>query len=87
MSTFQLTTEQVAEYDRDGYIIVRNFLSPEEAGKLHSIAVGDDTMKKHSFDLNDQAGKKQNWLCGTARAMILTACSQKVIACLILRTL
>ncbi len=58
MSTFQLTTEQVADYDRDGYIIVRNFLSPEEAGKLHSIAVGDDTMKKHSFDLNDQAGKK-----------------------------
>jgi phytanoyl-CoA hydroxylase len=58
MANFQLTQEQVAAYHRDGYLIVRNFLSAEEADKLYKIATGDDTMKKHAFDLNDQTGKK-----------------------------
>lgn len=58
MANFQLTPEQVAAYQRDGYLIVRNFLSAEEADKLYKIATGDDTMKKHAFDLNDQTGKK-----------------------------
>jgi ectoine hydroxylase-related dioxygenase (phytanoyl-CoA dioxygenase family) len=33
-------------------------LSAREADKLHKIATGDDAMKKHAFDLNDQTGKK-----------------------------
>jgi phytanoyl-CoA hydroxylase len=58
MTGFKLSRQQVSDYHRDGYLIVRNFLSAEEAGKLHRIAVEDDTMKKHAFDLNDQQGKK-----------------------------
>ena len=58
MEYFQMTQPLINKYHRDGYIIIRNFLSAEEAQKLYSIATEDDTMKKHAFDLNDQAGKK-----------------------------
>lgn len=58
MATFQLTAQQVAEYHQKGYLIVRNFLTQDEVQKLHSIAIEDDAMRKHSFDLNDQSGKK-----------------------------
>ena len=58
MSNFQLTAQQAEDYNRDGYLIVRNFLSRDEVAKLQTIAVEDDAMRKHSFDLNDQAGKK-----------------------------
>jgi phytanoyl-CoA hydroxylase len=58
MATFQLTAQQVAEYHQKGYLIVRNFLAQDEVHKLHGIAIEDDAMRKHSFDLNDQSGKK-----------------------------
>ena len=58
MSTFQLTPQQISDYEKDGYVIVRNFLKADETGKLYAIATGDDAVKKHAFDLNDQSGKK-----------------------------
>ncbi|MDQ2862750.1 MAG: phytanoyl-CoA dioxygenase family protein, partial [Bacteroidota bacterium] len=58
MKYFRITPELISGYHEDGYIIVRNFLMDEETEKLYTIATGDDTMKKHAFDLNDQAGKK-----------------------------
>jgi phytanoyl-CoA hydroxylase len=58
MSTFQLITQQIKEYNEKGYLIVRNFLSTPEVEKLYNIAIEDDAMRKHSFDLNDQTGKK-----------------------------
>lgn len=58
MTKFKLTPAQVSDYNRDGYVIIRNFLQQEEVSKLYKIAIEDDTMQKHSFDLNDQTGKK-----------------------------
>ena len=58
MKKFELNKQQIADYERDGYLIVRNFLSQPEVKKLYDIAIADDTMRKHSFDLNDQTGKK-----------------------------
>ena len=58
MSYFQLTEKNIADYERDGYVIIKNFLQPEEVNKLYNIATGDDTLQKHAFDLNDQSGKK-----------------------------
>lgn len=58
MANFQLTQQQIEDYKRDGYIIVKNFLTQPEISKLYSIATRDDTVKKHAFDLNDQTGKK-----------------------------
>src|SRR6201991_4490721 len=58
MKKFQLTQQQLADYERDGYVIVRSFLASDEVEKLYKIATGDDTLSKHAFDLNDQSGKK-----------------------------
>jgi phytanoyl-CoA hydroxylase len=58
MKTFDLNKEQIESYNKDGYLIVRNFLNNDEVKKLYNIATGDDTMRKHSYDLNDQTGKK-----------------------------
>jgi phytanoyl-CoA hydroxylase len=58
MQNFQLTAQQVQDYHKNGYIIVPNFLTGEEVNKLYTIALEDDAMRKHSFDLNDQSGKK-----------------------------
>jgi phytanoyl-CoA hydroxylase len=58
MEDFNLTRQQLSAYERDGYIIVRDFLSATKIEKLYGIATGDATLRKHAFDLNDQTGKK-----------------------------
>lgn len=58
MSSNKLTQQQVASFEQDGYVIVRNYFLKAETDKLYSIAIEDDTMRKHSYDLNDQSGKK-----------------------------
>ena len=58
MTNLKLTPSQVEAYERDGYVIVRNFISPEEIHKLQEVAFSDGAMRKHAFDLNDQTGKK-----------------------------
>src|SRR5580692_5919750 len=58
MSNFKLSSQQIADYNRDGYVIIRDFLNSDEVKKLYAIATEDDMMRKHSFDLNDQSGKK-----------------------------
>ena len=58
MEKFKLTAQQIDAYKKDGYLIVKNFISNEEVNKLYSIATSDDLLQKHAFDLNDQTGKK-----------------------------
>ena len=58
MTNFNLTKEQISSYQKDGYLIVKNFLSAEEVKKLQAIALEDGVMRTHAFDLNDQTGKK-----------------------------
>lgn len=58
MKSFSLTDTQIAQYHADGYLIIPNFLQFEEIRKLYKIAIADETIRKHAFDLNDQQGKK-----------------------------
>lgn len=58
MSYTPISSNQKAQYEKDGYLIVKNFLISEEVKLLYGLATGDDTMKDHAFDLNDQSGKK-----------------------------
>jgi phytanoyl-CoA hydroxylase len=58
MPNFQLSSPQINDYHREGYIIIKSFLSTDEANTLYKIATGDETMRQHAFDLNDQSGKK-----------------------------
>ncbi|TAN21707.1 MAG: phytanoyl-CoA dioxygenase family protein [Chitinophagaceae bacterium] len=58
MSYFKLNRKEITNYKKDGYIIVRGFLSKEEVAKLSKTAFGDENIKNHAFELNDKTGKK-----------------------------
>lgn len=53
-----LTQEQIHNYHQDGYLIIRSFISVAETDKLYAIALADDVLLKHGFDLNDSSGKR-----------------------------
>jgi len=58
MPTEKLTPQQVEQYNRDGYIIIKSFCSPAETDKLFHTALDDNAMRNNALDLNDQSGKK-----------------------------
>jgi hypothetical protein len=58
MTTNQFTSDQIRQYNKDGYIIIKNFCSKQEVDKMYGIAVHDNAMAKNALDLNDQTGKK-----------------------------
>src|SRR5579863_10165806 len=58
MNDFQLSPQQIADYHHYGYLIVNDFLSPEEIQKVYANATEDEVLLNHAFDLNDQTGKK-----------------------------
>ncbi|MGN6603970.1 MAG: phytanoyl-CoA dioxygenase family protein [Ginsengibacter sp.] len=58
MAGFKLIPQQIESYHNDGFVIIKDFLKKEEVSKLYSIAIGDENLRRHAFDLNDQSGKK-----------------------------
>lgn len=58
MSSKLLSPQQVADFHRDGYVIVPDFFSAAEIEKLYGIATSDTVVKENALDLNDQSGKK-----------------------------
>lgn len=55
---FKLTAAQVKCFQKDGFLIVKQFLTSTETNKLYEVAMADDVINKNSYDLNDQSGKK-----------------------------
>jgi len=53
-----MTAEQKSLYERDGYVLIKNFCSKAEIDKLYKTALEDDAMRKNALDLNDLSGKK-----------------------------
>jgi len=53
----QLAPQQIADYQRDGYIIVKNFCTSKEIDRLYSTALEDNAMRQNALLLNDQSGK------------------------------
>jgi hypothetical protein len=51
-----LTDEQVADFERDGYLIVRGLYSPEEIELLHRSALADKALDQKSFGRADGEG-------------------------------
>ncbi|WP_114782947.1 phytanoyl-CoA dioxygenase family protein [Botryobacter ruber] len=57
MTATRLTPAQKEQYDRDGYLIVKNFVNAEEVALLYGLATGDDQLRSHAWDFKDQSGK------------------------------
>jgi len=53
----KLTDAQKAQYDKDGYLIVKGLINSKEVELLYGIATGDNVLRSNAFDLNDQSGK------------------------------
>lgn len=58
MQQNQFTPNELSQYHRDGYIIIKNFFSKIEVDKMYGVALEDTAMSKNALDLNDQTGKK-----------------------------
>jgi ectoine hydroxylase-related dioxygenase (phytanoyl-CoA dioxygenase family) len=58
MSSKTFSAAQIADYNRDGYLLVKGFCSKAETDKLYKTAIEDEAMTKNALDLNDLSGKK-----------------------------
>ncbi|MFD2570487.1 phytanoyl-CoA dioxygenase family protein [Spirosoma soli] len=58
MTNQALTPEQIQQYNQDGYLIVKGFLSSEEVAKLYQVAIDDSAVSKNAINVNDSTGKR-----------------------------
>ncbi len=58
MSALKLSPAQIANFHRDGYVLVKGFCSPEEIKRLYTVAIEDDAMRKNAIEVDDKSGKK-----------------------------
>ena len=54
---YQISTTDVAQFQQDGYLIVKNFYSSQEIQKLYSIATTDTVVKDNATNVTDSSGK------------------------------
>jgi ectoine hydroxylase-related dioxygenase (phytanoyl-CoA dioxygenase family) len=52
------TSKHLPDFENDGYVIIKNFLSKEEVDLMYQTAIADDSVSKNSIDLNDAQGFK-----------------------------
>ena len=57
MSTTSLTQQQIYSFNKDGYVIVKNFLEPNAVEKLYGTAIADNAMENNAINVTDQSGK------------------------------
>lgn len=77
-----LTPAQKAQYDQDGYLIIKNFLNKEEVKLLYDLATGDQVLRSNAFDLNDQSGKSTKltlWFTPGEDTFSLLTRSEKIV--------
>lgn len=58
MEKTSLTKEQVSDYHRDGYLIVKKFFRRQEIDRLYQVAIEDTVISKNSYNVNDESGRR-----------------------------
>ena len=58
MTNESLTSDQIQQYNQDGYLIIRGFLNLEEVAKLYHVAIIDSAVSKNAINVNDSTGKR-----------------------------
>lgn len=56
MNDKKLSTLEKALFEKDGYVLVKGMLKPEEVSKLYAVAIEDEVISKKSFDRGDANG-------------------------------
>jgi len=57
MPNTSLSPQQIASFHKDGYLIVKNFISKQAVEKLYTTATADHSMETNSINVTDQTGK------------------------------
>ena len=57
MPNTSLSPQQIASFHKDGYLIVKNFISKQAVEKLYTTATADHSMETISINVTDQTGK------------------------------
>lgn len=60
MAAKPLSSEQVAQFHRDGYLFVESFLDTEETLLLQTACRADAVLQQHAMDVRDAAGRRTN---------------------------
>lgn len=58
MANSRLTPQQIENFRKDGFLLIKGFCSLDEVNKLYGVALQDNALRKNALDLNDQSGKK-----------------------------
>ena len=58
MATQSITTENLKEYQQNGYLILKSFFNEEEIKKLYQVATEDKAVSKNAINVNDSTGKR-----------------------------
>lgn len=57
MKNIKISPAQKAQYDEDGYLVLKNFFDKDEVQKLYAYATHDDALLGNAWDFTDQSGK------------------------------
>ena len=60
MNRAPLSADQVAAFQRDGYLLVPCLLDDEETGLLQTAARGDQALRQHAMKIADAQGRRTN---------------------------
>ena len=55
--SYKLTDDQIASFHKDGYIVLKNFISSEEITKIYNTAISDEVLRNNSQDVKDKSGR------------------------------
>lgn len=58
--THYLSQQQVADFERDGFILVRSFLAADETSLLQEAARADERLQNSGMDVKDTQGRRTN---------------------------
>lgn len=56
MTPKQFTQADKEIFDRDGYVVIKNFFSGEEVALIYGTSTQDNVINQKSFDFNDSKG-------------------------------
>jgi ectoine hydroxylase-related dioxygenase (phytanoyl-CoA dioxygenase family) len=58
MKSKKLSEDQLKQFHRDGYLVIKEFCNKQETDKLYSTAIEDSILTRNALDLSDLSGKK-----------------------------
>src|ERR1700709_2966554 len=58
MQSKKLSDSQIKEYQRDGFLVIKEFCNKQEIDKLYTTAVEDSILTRNALDLSDLSGQK-----------------------------